>query len=117
MDHQTTTRTTMRATAWSLASNVVLAAIKWIGGIAGHSNALIADAIESTTDIFSSLLVLLGLRYAARPADEGHPYGHGRVEPLITFLVDPYGITFDSGDGAPVAGTSVTIIDEATGQP
>lgn len=87
MDHQTTTRTTMRATAWSLASNVVLAAIKWIGGIAGHSNALIADAIESTTDIFSSLLVLLGLRYAARPADEGHPYGHGRVEPLITFLV------------------------------
>jgi cation diffusion facilitator family transporter len=46
-----------------------------------------ADAIESVTDVFSSLLVLLGLKYASRPADKNHPYGHGRVEPLITFLV------------------------------
>ncbi|ULT46582.1 cation diffusion facilitator family transporter [Niabella defluvii] len=43
--------------------------------------------MESTTDIFSSVLVLLGLKYAKRPADENHPYGHGRIEPLITFLV------------------------------
>ena len=56
-------------------------------GFFGNSYALIADAIESTTDIFSSLLVLLGLKYSARPADKNHPYGHGRVEPLITFLV------------------------------
>jgi len=53
----------------------------------GNSYALIADAIESTADIFSSFLVLLGLKYAQRPADENHPYGHGRVEPLITFIV------------------------------
>ena len=48
---------------------------------------MIADAIESTTDIFSSLLVLLGLKYTNRPADKNHPYGHGRLEPLITFIV------------------------------
>ncbi|OYX19077.1 MAG: cation-efflux pump [Algoriphagus sp. 32-45-6] len=58
-----------------------------LAGIFGNSYALIADGIESTVDIFSSFLVLLGLRYAARPADENHPYGHGKAEPLITFAV------------------------------
>jgi len=72
---------------FSLFSNALLAAIKGVSGIVGNSYALIADAIESTTDIFASLLVLLGLRYARRPADENHPYGHGRIEPLVTFLV------------------------------
>jgi cation diffusion facilitator family transporter len=58
-----------------------------MAGYFGNSYALIADAIESTSDIFSSFLVLIGLTYANRPADKNHPYGHGRVEPLITFLV------------------------------
>ena len=61
--------------------------LKWLAGFFGNSYALIADAIESTADIFSSFLVLLGLKYAQRPADDNHPYGHGRVEPLITFIV------------------------------
>jgi len=59
----------------------------------GHSYALIADAIESTTDIFASFLVLLGLKYANRPADENHPYGHGKIEPLITFIVVAFLVT------------------------
>jgi cation diffusion facilitator family transporter len=67
--------------------NAALAVIKFLAGIFGNSYALIADGIESTVDIFSSFLVLLGLRYAARPADENHPYGHGKAEPLITFAV------------------------------
>ncbi|HMU77189.1 MAG TPA: cation diffusion facilitator family transporter [Bacteroidia bacterium] len=75
-------------TTWiSIIGNTLLAGIKWIVGYFGNSYALIADAIESTTDIFSSILVLLGLKYASRPADKNHPYGHGRVEPLITFVV------------------------------
>ena len=53
----------------------------------GHSDALIADAIESCADIFSSFLVLIGIRYANKPADEDHPYGHGKAEPLVTFAV------------------------------
>lgn len=72
---------------FSILSNTGLALIKWLTGYFGGSYAVIADAIESTSDIFSSLLVLLGLRYASKPADLKHPYGHGRVEPLITFLV------------------------------
>ncbi|AMQ56274.1 cation diffusion facilitator family transporter [Algoriphagus sanaruensis] len=77
----------IRTVIFSMLGNMVLAVIKFLGGIFGHSYALIADGIESTVDIFSSLLVLLGLRYAARPADENHPYGHGKAEPLITFAV------------------------------
>ena len=65
----------------------MLAIVKGIAGVFGNSYALIADAIESTTDIFASILVLFGLKYAAKPADENHPYGHGKVEPLITFIV------------------------------
>ena len=77
----------IRTTWFSVVGNTILAVIKFLAGFFGNSYALIADAIESTTDIFSSLLVLLGLRYASRPADENHPYGHGKAEPLITFVV------------------------------
>jgi cation diffusion facilitator family transporter len=83
----TNEQTAIRTTYFSIAGNTGLALIKGLAGIFGNSYALIADAIESTTDIFSSLLVLFGLKYANRPADKNHPYGHGRIEPLITFLV------------------------------
>ena len=77
----------VKAIYFSLLSNAALALIKGITGFLGNSYALIADAIESTTDVFSSFLVLIGLRYASRPADDNHPYGHGRAEPLLTFVV------------------------------
>lgn len=77
----------IRTTYFSLIGNISLALIKGLAGVFGNSYALIADAIESTTDIFSSLLVLFGLKYAKRPADTNHPYGHGKIEPLITFIV------------------------------
>lgn len=77
----------IRTTYFSILGNLSLAIVKGFAGFFGNSYALIADAIESTTDIFASLLVLFGLKYASRPADENHPYGHGKVEPLITFLV------------------------------
>lgn len=86
-------QTAIRATYFSVAGNVGLAIIKWLAGYFGNSYALIADAIESTTDIFSSLLVLFGLKYSTKPADKDHPYGHGRAEPLITFLVVGFLIT------------------------
>ncbi|MFV0566265.1 MAG: cation diffusion facilitator family transporter [Flavobacteriaceae bacterium] len=80
-------QTAIKTVYFSIASNIGLALTKGIAGFFGNSYALIADAIESTTDVFSSLLVLLGLKYAKRPADDNHPYGHGRIEPLITFMV------------------------------
>jgi cation diffusion facilitator family transporter len=64
------------------ALNAVLAAVKVTAGLWGNSYALIADGIESTLDIFSSALVWVGLRFASLPADESHPYGHGKAETL-----------------------------------
>ncbi|WP_233264585.1 MULTISPECIES: cation diffusion facilitator family transporter [unclassified Flavobacterium] len=83
----------MRATYFSIVGNTTLAIIKGFAGFFGNSYALIADAIESTTDIFASFLVLFGIKYSNKPADENHPYGHGRAEPLITFLVVGFLIT------------------------
>ncbi|MCL5245238.1 cation diffusion facilitator family transporter [Cellulophaga sp. 20_2_10] len=85
--------TAIKTTYFSIFGNICLAIIKGLAGFFGNSYALIADAIESTTDIFSSLLVLLGFKYAKRPADENHPYGHGKIEPLITFLVVAFLVT------------------------
>lgn len=86
-------KSAIKATYFSLIGNSGLALIKGLAGVFGNSYALIADAIESTTDIFSSFLVLFGLKYSNKPADKNHPYGHGRVEPLITFLVVGFLIT------------------------
>lgn len=84
---QSNQQTAVKATYFSIVGNTLLAVIKWLTGYFGNSYAMIADAIESTADIFSSLLVLFGLKIANKPADENHPYGHGRLEPLITFIV------------------------------
>jgi len=84
---QTNKQKAIRTTYWSIFGNAFLALAKGVTGIFGHSYALIADAIESTTDVFSSFLVLFGLKYSTKPADENHPYGHGKAEPLITFLI------------------------------
>jgi cation diffusion facilitator family transporter len=83
----TNEETAIKATYFSMIGNTSLAIIKGLAGFFGNSYALIADAIESTTDIFSSFLVLFGIKYSNKPADENHPYGHGRAEPLVTFLV------------------------------
>ncbi len=86
-------KTAIKATYFSILGNLCLAVIKGFAGFFGNSYALIADAIESTTDIFASVLVLFGIKYSNRPADENHPYGHGRAEPLFTFLVVGFLIT------------------------
>lgn len=79
--------TAVKATYLSILGNIGLALCKFVAGYFGHSYALIADAIESTADVFSSILVLFGLKYSSRPADENHPYGHGKAEALVTFAV------------------------------
>ena len=66
----------------SAAVNAALASIKILAGVFGNSYALIADGIESTSDIVSSLIVWGGLRVAVSPADERHPYGYGKAEAL-----------------------------------
>ena len=70
-----------------LLTNALLVIVKLVAGIIGHANALVADAVESSADIFSSLIVWMGLSIAVRPADEDHPYGHGKAEPLAAAVV------------------------------
>ena len=72
---------------FSIIGNGVLAIVKGVVGYFGNSYALIADAIESTSDVFSSIVVLVGLRYSSLPPDENHPYGHGKAESVVTFIV------------------------------
>lgn len=67
--------------------NAVLAAVKFAGGVLGHTYALIADGAESLLDILSSLLVWAGFKVAAQPPDAEHPYGHGKAEPLAALAV------------------------------
>ncbi len=71
----------------AMAVNVLLAAGKITTGVIGHSYALIADGIESTADIFSSFVVWYALRWASKPADENHPFGHGKAESIAGTVV------------------------------
>jgi cation diffusion facilitator family transporter len=80
-------RTGARQAALGIAVNTGLAITKAVAGILGNSYALIADAIESASDILSSLIVLFGVRMAGKPADTNHPYGHGKFEPLAALAV------------------------------
>ena len=83
----------IKTTYISILGNTGIALVKWITGFLGNSYGLIADAIESTCDILSSILTLFGLRYSNKPADKNHPYGHGKVEPMVTFVVVGFLIT------------------------
>lgn len=77
----------LRATLLGMVANTILAAGKMAAGIFGHSHALVADAVESLADIFSSIVVWRGLVVASEPPDEDHPYGHGKAEPIAAAAV------------------------------
>jgi len=73
-----------RVTLWGIGVNVLLSALKFAVGTLGGSQAIVADAIHSLSDTTTDVAVLLGVRYWTAPADERHPYGHWRIETLIT---------------------------------
>ena len=77
----------LKTTLLGILVNIILALCKGIAGVLGHSFALVADAIESTSDIFSSIIVYTGLKISSKPRDENHPYGHGKAEPIAAIIV------------------------------
>lgn len=77
----------IRAAQTGLLVNSLLVICKLVAGIVGNSYALVADAIESSTDLLSSLIVWGGLHVASQSADESHPYGHGKAESLAAAAV------------------------------
>lgn len=76
-----------RVALLGLAINVVLAIAKVTAGVLGNAYALIADGIESALDIGGSVVIWGGLKFAARPPDATHPYGHGKAEPVAAAIV------------------------------
>lgn len=80
-------KTAIRTSFFSIFGNLLMVIIKFLAGFFGNSYALIADAIESSADVLSSVLVWVGLKYSSKPPDENHPYGHGRYEVISTFAV------------------------------
>lgn len=70
-----------------IVGNLLLAIMKWIIGIYANSRALVADAVNSASDVAGSLVVFIGLRAAKRPPDEEHPYGHGKAESIAAIIV------------------------------
>ncbi|MEY4201460.1 MAG: hypothetical protein RLZZ265_3200 [Verrucomicrobiota bacterium] len=77
----------LRATFLGMVVNTLLAVGKMAAGILGQSHALVADGVESLADLFSSVIVWRGMVIAAEPADDDHPYGHGKAEPLASAMV------------------------------
>lgn len=77
----------IKSTLVGIFTNLTLAFVKGITGAVGNSYALIADAIESLSDVITSIIVYSGLRIAVKPPDEDHPYGHGKAEPITAAVV------------------------------
>jgi cation diffusion facilitator family transporter len=84
----------------SIGTNFLLASVKCVAGLLGHSFALVADGIESLSDVFSSAAVYFGLQFAVKPPDRDHPYGHGKAEPVAAVAV---------GIGMAIAGFGIAI--------
>ena len=77
----------IRTTQLGIFISIILIFVKGISGHLGQSYALIADATESGADVISSGLLWVALKYAQRPADKGHPYGHGKAEPVAAIII------------------------------
>ena len=80
-------REVRRVTLWGLAANLGLAVLKFVFGLMAASQALVADAVHSLSDMATDFAVLIGLRYWTAPADEDHPHGHGRIETLVSAFI------------------------------
>jgi len=84
-------------TKLGMAANTVLMAAKLVGGVAVGSLALIADGFNSLTDILTDIAVLVGTRLGALPADDNHPYGHGKIETVVAGVVEIGVLTVGAG--------------------
>jgi cation diffusion facilitator family transporter len=77
----------MRVSAVSIAVNIILSLMKLLAGIIGKSSAMVSDAIHSASDVFSTLIVIVGIRMASKKADREHPYGHERMECVASIIL------------------------------
>ncbi|MBR6223695.1 MAG: cation transporter [Lachnospiraceae bacterium] len=87
----------MRVSRISLIVNAMLSVFKLIAGIVAHSGAMISDSIHSATDVFSTFIVMIGVKMASKAADKEHPYGHERLECVASIVLAV--VLFETGLG------------------
>ena len=80
-------RIAMRVSMVSIVVNLVLSAGKLLAGIIGRSGAMVSDAVHSASDVFSTIIVIIGVRISARKSDTNHPYGHERLECVASIIL------------------------------
>lgn len=71
----------------SILINVVLSALKLLAGIVAKSSAMISDAVHSASDVFSTVVVIIGVKLSSRESDKSHPYGHERFECVASIIL------------------------------
>ena len=84
MNHSENKKQAQQITLLGFIVNLLLAGLKFAFGFFGHSQAVVADAVHSLSDMVTDLFILIGIRFWSAPADECHPYGHQRIETMIT---------------------------------
>ena len=106
-------KTAMRVSAVTIVWNVILSIFKLIAGIVGHSGAMISDAVHSASDVFSTIIVILGINIASKQSDDDHQYGHDRLECVAAILLAV--VLFATGIGIGIGGIN-KIITGTTGK-
>ena len=80
-------KTATKVTTVSIVGNTILSAFKLLAGIIANSGAMVSDAIHSASDVFSSIIVIIGVKLSARESDKEHPYGHERFECVAAIIL------------------------------
>ena len=89
-----------RVSMTTIIGNVLLSALKLVAGIAAHSSAMISDAVHSASDVFSTIVVIIGIRLSSKESDKNHPYGHERLECVAAILLSVVLLVTGLGIGA-----------------
>ena len=80
-------KTAVKVSVVSIAGNIILSLLKLLAGIIAHSGAMVSDAVHSASDVFSSIIVIIGVKLSARDSDDDHPYGHERLECVAAIVL------------------------------
>ena len=87
MQQQSNKQIAMHVSVISIVWNMILSAFKLLAGIIAHSNAMISDAVHSASDVFSTIIVMIGVNISSKERDADHPYGHERFESLAAIIL------------------------------
>lgn len=85
--HDDFEKTATKVSMVSILGNLILSVFKALAGILAHSQAMVSDAVHSASDVFSSIIVIIGVKLSAKDSDEAHPYGHERFECVAAIVL------------------------------